>query len=317
MRWPADNTRLTSIAQRAERATAVTTHAGDSLSKVALKRVRVFAECAAREVTTLPYRSEALKPLRNARMTKASMSALVLGNGPSVKTLDWAAVGRAQRNGLELIVVNWFPLTAASSEVTPDFLVLSDPLMRPGIVGDTRTESFWQYVDDHPMVRLAVPVSWYRSVKKNKELLSRTWFFDDASLEGWTSNTSPLRPRGYLSLTVYKALGIAVHLGYSSIKILGIDNTMYKGLNVDRENRIQLSDHHFYANARAEQDVSWFYPNGVADYFYDLSLCFLHLKQSFGRHREIVNLDPDSLVDCFRKVIDQELTPSLETPLRD
>lgn len=306
----AGDSRLVARFRRLERLTAVTTHPADSVGRVVSKRARVLAECLAREALTLPYRRSALKPLKTVRGTKRSTSALVLGNGPSVKSLDWDAVRRAQSNGLELIVVNWFPLTPRGQEMTPDVLVLSDPTMGPDRGVDPRNQRLWEFVRAHPSVRLAVPVSWFPSVSRIGDLLPRTWFFDDASLEGWTSSSSPLRPRGYLSLTVYKALGIALFLGYERINVLGVDNTMFRGLRVDTENHIHLEDHHFYEKAREDQDLSWFCPNGVADYFYDLSLCFLHLRRSFGGHTNIVNLDPDSLVDCFPKDGDSGLTLS-------
>ena len=278
------------------------------------KRTRILAECLVREARTLPFRRSALDSLRRQRASRNAVDALVLGNGPSVKNLDWSAVRKAQRDGLELIVVNWFPVSSAGKNAEPQILVLSDPTMRPGSDADPRNVELWAYVHDHPSLRLAVPTSWFPALRNTPDIFNRTWFFDDASLEGWNFNTSPLWPRGYLSLTVYKALGLATFLGYHKINILGIDNTMFHGLKVNEDNQISLGDHHFYRVARPEQDLTWFCPNGVADYFYDLSLCFLHLRRCFGDDTKIFNLDTNSLVDCFPKTSTSELI-SLSPPM--
>ena len=298
-------------ARRMERLTAVTTHPGESLGRLGMKRTRVLGECIVRELLALPYRRRALAPLRRSRMTKVQQQALVLGNGPSVARLDPEAVVRAQAGGLELIVVNWFPLSSLGSTLVPDILVLSDPTMRPGSDVDPRNRDLWGYIHSHERLRLVVPVSWFRVVHRVEALAGRVWFFDDASLEGWVSSTSPMRPRGYLSMTAYKALGVALYLGYQDIRILGIDNTMFLGLQVDEYNQIVLKDRHFYGKARDDQGISWFCPQGVADYFYDLSLCFLHLRRCFGRTDKIINLDPASLVDCFPKERGSELLARL------
>jgi hypothetical protein len=101
---------------------------------------------------------------------------------------------------------------------------------------------------------------------------------------------------------------MATHLGYKDISILGVDNTMFQGLSVTRENDLMLGDQHFYAKQRPDQNMSNFYPNGVADFFYDISICFLHLRRCFGHIENIYNLDLDSLVDCFVKADPYGLT---------
>ena len=109
-----------------------------------------------------------------------------------------------------------------------------------------------------------------------------------------------MKPRGYLSLTAYKALAVSIYLGYKEIFILGIDNTMYQTVDVDQDNLIHLDGNHFYEDLSKESSGT-FYPSGMADLFYDYSLCFLDLRRCFGKQSNVTHLDPYSKVDAFRK----------------
>jgi hypothetical protein len=137
-------------------------------------------------------------------------------------------------------------------------------------------------------------------MKGETEMASRTLYFDDSGLEGWTKNISPLRPRGYLALTAYKALAFASFLGFNRIYIIGIDNTMFRSIAVDDKNRLIQYPNHFFSQGAVTTDISGMYPNGMSDYFRDMSLCFSSLTKYFS-HLPVVNLDEDSLVDCFPK----------------
>jgi len=132
------------------------------------------------------------------------------------------------------------------------------------------------------------------------EITTQILYFDDNGLEGWTKNISPIRPRGYLALTAYKALAFASYLGFNRIYIIGIDNSMFRSIAVDEKNRLVQYPNHFFEQGAVTSDISDLYPKGMSDYFRDMSLCFSSLSKYFS-HLPIVNLDENSLVDCFIK----------------
>ena len=285
-----------------ERTTAVTSHPMDSLSRTFLKSLRRITEFAVRAIQLGPRHKLLLRQTRSLKATLGNRSALVLGNGPSIAKLDLVAVSSQQAVDLDVFVVNWFPLSELAKSITPNFIVLSDPAMAPSQVSDLRCCKLWEYLSLHSEIKIVVPSSWSKYLDKESTWSSRIIYFNDLGKEGLSKNIDPTKPRGYLSLTVYKALAMASYLGYRDISILGVDNTMFQGLSVTQENELMIGDKHFYAKQRPDQNMSNFYPNGVADFFYDISLCFLHLRRCFGHLGNVYNLDGDSLVDCFSKL---------------
>lgn len=298
--------KLTSIYQRLSGsrtalATRVTTSTHLSLSMLTLKRIRILVEGVLKVAITFPYRHRALKGVRKLRNSKLGRTALVIGNGPSLKKLD-AAMIRSEYPSMDVFAVNWFPLTSEAEDLKPDYLVLSDPLTHPENREDPRNHDLWKYIDNVKDLVAFLPSWWFKSVGREDRESGRFLFFEDAGLEGWTRNISLTRPRGYLSLTAYKALAAACYLGYDQILIIGIDNTMYKGLVVSADNSVYLNSHHFYQSS-ASGNLTNITPNGVADVFFDISLCFHDLRRCFGDQTGIFHLDPDSLVDAFPKLI--------------
>lgn len=281
-------------------ATRVTTSTHLSLSMLILKRIRILVEGVLKVAITLPYRHRALKGIRKLHNSRLGRTALVIGNGPSLKSLDVAVI-RSEYPSMDIFAVNWFPLTSEVEDLQPDYLVLSDPLTHPENREDPRNNDLWKYIYNMNDLVVLLPSWWFNSVEKSDRESGRFFFFEDTGLEGWTRNISLTRPRGYLSLTAYKALAAACYFGFDQILIIGIDNTMYKGLVVTENNSIHLNSHHFYQSS-VSGDLTDTSPNGVADVFFDISLCFHDLKRCFGRHPGIVHLDPNSLVDAFPKV---------------
>jgi hypothetical protein len=288
--------------RKLERFTAVTAHPMDSLWRTFLKSLRRVIEFVFRAIQLGPKHKILLRRTRSLKATQGSRLALVLGNGPSIAKLNPVEVSALQKVNLDVFVVNWFPLSELAKSITPNFIVLSDPAMAPSKVSDLRCSQLWDYLSLHSEIKIVVPTSWSRYLDKDLNWTSRTIYFNDLGIEGLSKNINPTKPRGYLSLTVYKALAMASYLGYRDISILGVDNTMFQGLSVTQDNDLMLGDKHFYAKQRPDQNMTNFYPNGVADFFYDISLCFLHLRRCFGHLGNVYNLDGDSLVDCFSKL---------------
>jgi hypothetical protein len=124
-------------------------------------------------------------------------------------------------------------------------------------------------------------------------------YFDDRTLIGWSKNISPVHPRGYGSLTSYKAMAIACFAGYSRIGIIGFDNSQFRNVYTNPRNRIYQKSLYFYDESM-DLELTDSLHNGIADYFYDTSNTFSYLRM-FSKF-PIVNLDQNSLADQFVKI---------------
>jgi hypothetical protein len=289
-----------------ERTLAVTTFPSFSIWHILAIKGRILLEWAVKRCLVLGFRRRALKPLRALGKSRQPDDALVIGNGPSAQTLDWAAVADRQNKGMAVFAINYFPLSPEFGLVQPNYLVLSDPIMKPSSNSDLRNEELWIKIQENSTMNLIVPLSWYRVMKARDSLSNIILYFDDSGLEGWTRNLSPLRARGYLALTVYKAIAISIFLGFRETKIIGVDNSMFQTISVDADNRLIQHPNHFFTKGGKTSDLTDFYPKGISDYFYDVSLCFYFLRRCFVG-QPVSNLDPHSLVDAFPKPSSSEL----------
>jgi hypothetical protein len=282
-----------------ERKFSVTSFPGMSVFRLTVIKTRVLAEWAAKFLLSLPDRRKALSFIRKMRGAKGQHAALVVGNGPSVAKLNWEKIAELKKSGLELFVVNYFLLSDTYEICRPDYLVLSDPKTTPNYP-DPRNSELWSKIRSDQELKLVVPISWYKSIRLDEAVANRALFFDDGGLEGWTRNISPTKARGYIALTAYKALAISVYFGYKRTYVIGIDNSMFRNIAVSEQNELIEKPNHFFSQGGIVRNVSNQYPNGIADYFNDMALCFFSLRHCF-RNKGIVNLDMESLVDCFEK----------------
>ena len=269
-----------------------------SITRVVLTKIRILCEWALRRGREIGIRKKALVRIRKKKNSMSNKSALVLANGPSLNSISLEQVAKAQDESTDVFVVNFFPIVEKTQVMIPNYLVLSDPVTKPNSI-DPRSVALWNWIGIHQKVQIICPSSWYRTLKDNEFDISRFIFFDDTALISWSRNVSPVRARGYLSLTAYKALAVACFFGYSEIEIIGFDNSQIKGLVVDDKNRIFQGPSHF-VEYEMLTDISDLYYGGVGDYFHDFSCAFLDLKK-FSHYKNIRNLDSDSFVDAFPK----------------
>jgi hypothetical protein len=105
-------------------------------------------------------------------------------------------------------------------------------------------------------------------------------------------------------MTLYKALSVAIWLGYDRIYVLGMDNTYPRNVYCDRDNRVLNLEIHA---GREDYAADWsrLY-RGVGDLIYELAYLFYDARK-FAAAGRVVNLDPYSLTDAFPKVSIEEL----------
>jgi hypothetical protein len=227
--------------------------------------------------------------------TKNGKTVLILGNGPSASKIDHQAI---QNNFDNLIVVNNYLDFSFADEVIPDFFCISDPNSF-----NDESSQLYKYLKQNDITVIAS--HFYR--KSNFLFGMKTIFFDDRELHiPFWNNISPLWPRSYCSYTFYKALSIAIHLGYERIFILGLDNTEFKSYIGTSDNELHLDLDSFYGT-KIEKKIDHTpklrslhgFPDGLSGRLQSYALAFGDLKKF--KSSRIINLDQGSLILDFEK----------------
>ena len=227
--------------------------------------------------------------------SKATSQALVLGNGPSLAKLNAKMV---TEENPDIWVVNDFYKVKQAAELNVTHYVLSDGAYFVGLPNEINPKL--QPVLDYVKSKNATLIlpHWAKDLQISQICPIEIFYYDDRGLSAWSKNTTPVKPRGYLGLTLYKGLGFALYLGYKKIFILGMDNSEFLNYSSDEGNRLLLHGNHAYKDSSVAYDISKEYLDGMASAFSSLSHNFGDLLKFKG---PIVNLDGRSLTTRFPK----------------
>jgi hypothetical protein len=238
--------------------------------------------------------------LRNLEKSQIGSYALVAANGPSLLKLNFTTLKQQQELGsLKIFGINYSPLLELG--ISPDFLILSDHFMHPRNRSETNLK-FWKSVTEDSRILLVTPTLWCDALYFRQCANGKCLHFNDFGAEGLIRGISPLKPRGYLSITALKALAISDYLGFEEIGIIGLDNTFYYGLEVSQELNILENSYHASKVQHFNSNLGDYWRLGVSDYFYFVSLNFYYAKKYFSGRR-FINMDKKSLVDAFIKIM--------------
>jgi hypothetical protein len=252
--------------------------------------------------------------LKNSRYLYEVM---VIGNGPSQGYLDKKTLVEFQKKGGQLFVVNFWPENKSLSEVIPDYIVISDAgtlsstsanhlviSPDPGTSSINAGEHFIdknkrlsEYLMANDSIKIACPI---RRCSELSKIYGehRVIGFVDSELRMWNKNINPLLPRGYLSMTLYKSLALAIWFGYEKIFVIGMDNTYPRSVYCNHDNK--FINHEIHAGgADFAVDMSGMY-NTTGDGIMDISQIFFDARK-FTREN-VINLDQYSLTDAFVKM---------------
>ena len=312
LRGAVDNERSSGLKTKLLIAGADTSNPGMSISRQIAKRCLAIYGYLTMRWGTRHDLTTALENLKAKEDSRVGRDALVIAGGPSANKLDVEGVKKAQSQGLDVFAINAFLGSRLGRELKPNFYVLADDVWRRNSLYEPAT-TIWPHLEDDPSITPVVPHTWQRDTY---DLSDRTLYFNDCGLHGIGRGTSPLRARRYISLTAYKALAVAIFLGYERVFIIGFDNTMHRHTTVTTDNKIVLKQgSHFHKNPDNLRDVTHFYPQGSADFLFRESLAILDLERYFV-HNSIQNLDPNSLLTVFPKVVDSSV-PLLRREFRE
>jgi len=272
-----------------------------SIRRLCLIKIVVFRGFLISHLKNFSKKQAALSNTKALKNTHSGIAALVIANGPSARKLRASEARDSQKVGsLKVFAVNFYFSLEPFEELVPDYLVLSDGATHRDS-SDSRTVELWQHIDANPSIKLISPISWHNKSEFDDCHAGTCLHFNDVSFEGWSTNISPVKSRGYPNNTAYKALAFAHHLGFDQIMVIGLDNTMFNQIYVTSKNRIMLPSLHAGDYYQRDVDVTSHYELGIGDVFYDLSELFLGLRRSFLECK-ILNLDQSSLIDCFTKL---------------
>ena len=247
-----------------------------------------------------------LKMLRKLKDTKKDKDILLIASGPSVDRIEINKLIKMQIvSSLDTLVMNWSILELKFKELVPTYIILSDPINIP-TNKNARNIKLWRRIEllISKGTKVILPLNWSHKIDFEKFDTSKLVFFDDRSLYGLSNNISPTRPRGYPSLTAYKALSLAKFLNYRKIYLIGYDASLFTKVRITKNNILIQKGGYFYNRNKKIKAYENYYKNGISEYFYDLSLQMSSIKRFYGRN--IYNLNIDSFIDTFKKISVQE-----------
>lgn len=250
------------------------------------------------ESLPLLFRNSSLKG------AKSGINAIVLANGPSLKTIDPNKIqALKQSKQFDVFAVNSYVSSEFGKTAIPNMYVLSDPAHFGYGTADGNKKREAECLQDVKRLgqienlTLFVPFS----LKNRIETTARVIPFCDRELLLF-KNFSDIRfPRSYCSMTAYKALQIASYLGYDSIHLAGFDNDYFKTIENDNKNQLWEVDKHFYEIGGTRRKVCRpaYHCDNLAEYLISNAMLFSDL---YGfKNSRIKNLISESLIDAFPK----------------
>lgn len=300
-----DQLATTPAVSRFERWSSPHTHPGGSIWRTVVVKLRVLAMFVIRRLSQGGGRLAALRGMKSLAGSATGKTVLVVGSGPSAESLLASKVAAGQKSEtLVVIATNHFLASGLAKTITPDFLVWSDDGFHPKRHSENRDR--WDLLAEKPGITMVMPWTWKKDVGQTG-ITNPVVYFDDDSLETWSANISPLKPRGYQGTTGAKALAVAVHLGLEDIQVIGVDLSYVKNVTVNADNTITRHPTHLAGTDSGRQDLTGYTLLGVADLLYSTANHFRAFHTHFSG-RNISNLDPHSLVDAFPKITNSPLT---------
>lgn len=295
---------MKNLVLRLERKTALNNNHGYSIVLMLFKKIRILVIYLYMSFKYLSSIYIAKKVNREVFATKTRKSALIIGGGPSAGLMNVNAVLADQRCGeLDVFAMNWYTHTNIAKSITPDYYVLSDPINRINSgksFRGRRTEDLWDQLRVWSETKLIVPNFWMKQLRETSFKIG--CYVDDRELLGFTNNVSILKPRGYCSMTAFKSIAAAIHLGYDTIYLVGFDSSTFKATVIDSKNQIFESNNNIADGPHTpSQILNKDFPGGMTDMLYAYAQVFFDVKKCF-KEASVRNIQEDSYLDAFLKV---------------
>jgi hypothetical protein len=259
------------------------------------------------------------------RIAIESNECLILGNGPSLK--DSFNENKDFFKSKTLFAVNHFAQSDLFLELQPRFYILNAPEMWMDDVEEFHYKKGEQLFRDiaqntqHEMDlfinRSAVQYTrWKKFLADNHKI--RIHYFNTTPTEGFRFLKHFLfrnmwgMPRSHNVLI--PSIMIALQLRFKKIYLAGADHNWLKDIYVSPDNRVFLTQKHFYDAQTAEQRTMDKMGKGerrlheiLHKFAVSLNSYFIISDYAKTLHTEIINITPDSFIDAFEKKTIQQL----------
>lgn len=278
-----------------------------SISSILAESMRQFTFGYLRYLFAALKGIDKLKALSALKSSKVGKHAIVLGNGPSLGYMTCDKLRRFREVGGDVFSVNFWSSThlrdiAPSHLVISDGVTLADPNSDFGILLSDeykkKNSVLATFLRANNQVNILCPLGRVKDLERQFEA-RRIIGFVDHEMRAVSSNIDPRFPRGYVSMTLFKTLALAIYFGYEKIFVLGMDNTFPRDTYCDNKNKVCRLERHA-GGSDYLFDQSIVYPT-MAILAQDLMDLFSDLHRCFSGYA-VINLDPFSLTDTFLKV---------------
>ena len=217
---------------------------------------------------------------------RSGLECIVIAGGPSFTDKLARALIHSKRK-IDVLALNYYCLSKHADELVPRGYVLSDPNTMTWKASEIK-----DYLSKHEIIVYSpYGAIWTDGIQR------RTFFNDSENV--YSNNIDPRYPRGYTSNTAFKAIAIALELGYDKVYIAGLDHDYPRRINVAEDRRLTLDNVHHYDKTREQPEV---YPHFecIAHALHCYALNFWHLRKL--RSPRVVNITSTSMVDTFERM---------------
>lgn len=234
----------------------------------------------------------------------------ILCTGPSLKQDLPELINYKLFMEEDKICVNYFFHDEIIRELEPTIYCLADPCLfeaaHIGIFNEINELVDWD-------MKLVIPLYGIDKIETVKSMLTNKHItlltvsallyrgFDKYRYKSWERGHSV---PSFVNISIMASF-LALNMGYSEVYLYGVEHTFFDNMGVDDENRLYLTDNHFYGSEKCfilRDGQHWH----IKDWLYDKYLTFLEHERMRGYAdylgATIVNCTKNSLIDAYDRL---------------
>lgn len=244
----------------------------------------------------------------------STRSIAILGNGPSLdKDLD-----RIKNiNVDQFMVVNNFALSSLFFNLKPKYYIIVDPAYFFDEIFLKDDNEVWKkLMEVNWRLNLLIPFNNYVILQKKRHFIFQNKFIEITPLHIRSFNGFDLiknilykynlsMPR--VQNVVISSIFVSLNMNFKNIYILGVDHSWTKDIFVDYQNRVCITNKHFYNHEHESQPFYNIY--GVQYKMHEILRDFAFMfegyhelkKYSTKKNCNIINVTNNSFIDAFER----------------
>lgn len=245
----------------------------------------------------------------------------ILGNGPSLKQQLPKLIEQKEWEHADMMAVNFFALSDEFTIVKPKYYVLSDPMFFRKAGRTQRVTELYNALATKVKWPMLLYVQYYNPEEFNYAAaivvnqyirivpFHSTVFHGFRDIEFWCYRKG--LGSGNWGTVVQNGMLAAIHIGYKTIELYGVDHTLLDGLMVDDRNRLCRAQNHYYDSAPAEPKPIYYNatnpprPYTMSEYLAETAELFRghEVLRDYAKAEgvRIINRTAGSLIDAFER----------------